>query len=82
MKQKGHYYFGSLLGLSLITALGGLLFGYDIAVISGAIPYLENYFTLDSSGKGFIVSSALIGCIAGVVFAGRISDRIGRKSPC
>ncbi len=81
MKQKGHYYFGSLLGLSLITALGGLLFGYDIAVISGAIPYLENYFTLDSSGKGFIVSSALIGCIAGVVFAGRISDRIGRKIP-
>jgi sugar porter (SP) family MFS transporter len=81
METKGHYYFGSLLGLAMITALGGLLFGYDIAVISGAIPYLENYFSLDSSGKGFLVSSALIGCIAGVVFAGRISDRIGRKIP-
>lgn len=63
----------------LIAALGGLLFGYDTAVISGAIGFLQEHFQLDATLKGWAASSALFGCVLGVSGAGVLSDRAGRK---
>jgi len=68
-----------LLKITIIGALGGLLFGYDTAVISGAIGFLETKFSLDVNQKGFAVSSAIFGCVLGVAIAGYIADKIGRK---
>jgi sugar porter (SP) family MFS transporter len=61
-------------------ALGGLLFGYDWVVIGGAKPFYEVYFHLTSPQlQGWAMSCALIGCLAGAIAAGRLSDRFGRK---
>ncbi len=61
-------------------ALGGLLFGYDWVVIGGAKPFYELYFHLNSPQlQGWAMSCALIGCLAGAVAAGALSDRFGRK---
>ena len=65
--------------ISLVTALGGLLFGFDISVISGTIPFIQQVFELDETMKGWVVSSALTGCILGASYAGRLGDRFGRK---
>jgi len=65
--------------LSVVAALGGLLFGYDTAVISGAIGFLRSYFNLGPAETGFAASSALLGCILGAGIAGPLSDRFGRK---
>lgn len=68
------------LGLvSFVAALGGFLFGFDTAVISGAIGYLKAQFALTAGMEGWLVSSALIGCVVGVSAAGFTSDRFGRK---
>jgi sugar porter (SP) family MFS transporter len=62
------------------AALGGLLFGYDWVVIGGAKPFYEIYFHLASPElQGWAMSCALVGCLAGAVAAGRLSDRFGRK---
>jgi len=63
----------------MVAALGGLLFGYDTAVISGAIGFLKIRFGLDPAWTGWTASCALIGCIIGVSVAGMLSDRLGRK---
>ncbi len=63
----------------IVAALGGLLFGYDTGVISGAIGPLEARFNLNPKGVGWAASCALVGCIFGAAFAGTISDHIGRK---
>lgn len=68
-----------LIMVTLIGALGGLLFGYDTAVISGAIGFLETKFQLSPNMKGWAVSSAIWGCILGVALAGYVADKIGRK---
>ncbi|NUQ65671.1 MAG: sugar porter family MFS transporter [Pirellulales bacterium] len=65
--------------LASVAALGGLLFGYDTAVISGAIGYLAERFSLNEHWTGWAAASALVGCIIGAAFAGVLSDRIGRK---
>jgi MFS transporter, SP family, xylose:H+ symportor len=65
--------------ISLIAALGGLLFGYDTAVIAGAIGFLRDKFLLDAAEMGWAASSALVGCIIGCSVAGVTSDGIGRK---
>lgn len=62
-----------------VATLGGLLFGYDTAVIAGAIGFLQQHFELTPAMKGWAASSALLGCVIGVAFAGRFSDRAGRK---
>ena len=77
-----------LLKLTLVATLGGLLFGYDTAVISGTVSSLESFFVLpfglDELGAnarlGFVVSSALIGCVIGGIFGGLISKKLGRKN--
>lgn len=65
--------------VTLIAALGGLLFGFDIAVISGIILPVKTQFQLTASQEGWFVSCALLGCIAGVAVSGTLSDHIGRK---
>lgn len=82
MKNKSYIF-----GITLVATLGGLLFGYDTAVISGAVESLRIFFIepynlpLDQANalEGFVVSSALIGCILGASFAGWLSQRYGRK---
>lgn len=63
----------------LVAAIGGLLFGFDTAVISGALPYVVSDYGFDTFMEGWFVSSALLGCIIGVIFSGKLSDWKGRK---
>lgn len=67
--------------ISLISALGGFLFGYDWVVIGGAKPFYEQFFQIANIPhlQGWAVSCALIGCILGTVISGALSDRYGRK---
>lgn len=69
----------SLIGLAGIASLGGLLFGYDTAVISGTLSMVKTQFALNAVMEGWYVSSALVGCVIGVSFAGWLSDQYGRK---
>ena len=62
-----------------IGSLGGLLFGFDTAVISGTFSFIEQYFSLNEIEIGWFTSSALIGAIIGAVVSGSLSDRFGRK---
>lgn len=83
-QQKINFY---LPGITIVATLGGLLFGYDTAVISGTVSSLRHVFVdplmlpIDQANalEGFIVSSALIGCVIGASFAGFISQKSGRK---
>jgi SP family arabinose:H+ symporter-like MFS transporter len=68
-----------LVRVALIGALGGLLFGYDTAVINGATQYLALDFRLSSAQEGLAVGAALLGCIPGALMAGRLADRFGRR---
>jgi SP family arabinose:H+ symporter-like MFS transporter len=68
-----------LVAITLVATLGGLLFGFDMAVISGVLPFVKNQFSLSAATEGWFVSSALVGCIIGVSFSGDLSDRLGRK---
>lgn len=76
MKKRNPYY---LTLITAIAALGGFLFGFDMAVISGAVPFVQQQFDLSAVQEGWFVSSALIGCVIGVAFSGELSDRFGRK---
>ena len=77
--MKSAVNFGYLIFLSVVAALGGFLFGYDTAVISGTITQVARLFQLDAMQQGWYVGCALIGSIIGVFFAGMLSDRLGRK---
>ncbi|WP_026695553.1 sugar porter family MFS transporter [Peribacillus kribbensis] len=76
-KSGGNTKFVSL--VSLVAAVGGLLFGYDTAVISGAIQFLQEKFSLSSFMVGWAVASLIVGAAIGTGFAGKLSDRFGRK---
>ncbi|MBD5179926.1 MAG: sugar porter family MFS transporter [Bacteroidales bacterium] len=78
--MEKEYKFGYILLLSIIAALGGFLFGYDEAVISGTVAEVSKQFSLSSLGKGWFVSSALMGAIFGVLGGGALSDYFGRKN--
>lgn len=69
-----------LLFITIISALGGLLFGYDTGVINGAQFYLSKFFELNDALKGWVVGSALIGCFVGALIAGKLSTKFGRRS--
>ena len=77
--MKSTVNFGYLIFLSFVAALGGFLFGYDTAVISGTIAQVTQLFQLDTLQQGWYVGCALIGSIVGVLFAGILSDKLGRK---
>ena len=68
----------SAVRIASVAALGGLLFGYDSAVINGAVDSIQKHFDIDNATLGFAVASALLGAALGAVMAGRIADRIGR----
>ncbi len=72
---------GYLIRISLVSALGGLLFGYDWVVIGGAKPFYEKFFDITGSPnlQGWAMSSALLGCIAGAMISGILSEKYGRK---
>lgn len=85
MEDKGSKAY--VIRVTLIATLGGLLFGYDTAVISGTVESLRHFFIIPmglaefeaSAMEGFVVSSALIGCIIGAAIAGWLSQQLGRK---
>ncbi len=80
MKAKPSLYNNSyVLTLSVISATGGYLFGFDFAVISGALPFLKHAFNLNEYGEGFVTASLAAGCIAGCLLAAFISDKWGRR---
>lgn len=66
--------------ISIVAALGGLLFGFDTAVIAGAVHYLKPFFQLNDAEIGLVVAMASIGCIPGALFAGGLADKFGRKN--
>lgn len=70
---------GYIIFLSVVAALGGFLFGYDTAVISGTISMVVSQFNLNVTMQGWYVGCALIGSIFGVSIAGIVSDKFGRK---
>src|SRR5665647_698712 len=70
---------GYVVLISVVAALGGLLFGFDTAVISGTINFIQPYFGLSEAGLGWAVSSLLFGSIGGVFIAGKAGDHFGRK---
>jgi len=76
MKQKVSAY---VVFLAVVAAIGGILFGYDTAVISGTTEIVKMQFGLSTGGEGWYVGCALIGSIAGVLVAGMLSDFLGRK---
>ena len=69
-----------ILKVAIVASLGGLLFGYDTAVIAGVIGYLQIKFNLSPLMTGWAASSAIWGCVIGAMFAGVLSDRFGRKT--
>lgn len=78
---EAKYNWSYLLSITLVSALGGLLFGYDYVVIGGAKPFYEPFFGISGSAfwQGWAMSCALIGCLGGSVLSGWLSDRFGRK---
>jgi len=83
MKEQNKINTKYVLFLALVSAMGGLLFGYDWVVIGGAKPFYERFFDITSSAtyQGFAMSSALFGCLIGAAFAGYFADKYGRKIP-
>lgn len=68
-----------IIAISFISALGGYLFGFDFAVISGALPFLRTTFGLTPWWEGFLTGSLALGCIVGCLIAGALADKYGRK---
>ena len=74
MKGRSYLYF-----ISLVATIGGLMFGFDVGIISGAIPFIQPYFGWDELQLGWGVSSILVGCIIGAFGTGALTERYGRK---
>lgn len=68
-----------IVGIAFIAALGGYLFGFDFAVISGALPFLRPQFALTAWWEGFLTGSLALGCMVGCLVAGQLADRYGRR---
>ena len=79
--KENRYNWTYLISISLVSAMGGLLFGYDWVVIGGAKPFYEPFFGITENAflQGWAMSCALTGCLAGSVISGWLSDRFGRK---
>ncbi|MFC9617647.1 sugar porter family MFS transporter [Streptomyces sp. NPDC056723] len=69
----------SVIVITGVTAVGGFLFGFDNGAISGTAGFIQDRFGLSAGGLGWVTSSIIVGCIIGVVIAGRLSDAVGRK---
>lgn len=79
MSQSHRYHTGYIIAISFISALGGYLFGFDFAVISGALPFLRTQFGLTAWWEGFLTGSLALGCIVGCMIAGALADKYGRR---
>lgn len=77
--ERTSYNTSYIVGISFVSALGGYLFGFDFAVISGALPFLQTQFGLDAYWEGFATGCLALGAIAGCLVAGKVSDRYGRR---
>jgi len=77
--MRASYNWTFLITVSLVTAMGGYLFGFDFAVITGGLPFLRAAFGLDSFWEGFTTGTLALGCIAGCLFAGSFADKYGRR---
>jgi len=75
VKGRTYLYF-----ISLVATIGGLMFGFDVGIISGAIPFIQPYFGWDELQLGWGVSSILVGCIIGAFGTGSLTERYGRRS--
>lgn len=75
--KKGNYRF--VVVAAVITAIGGLLFGYDTGVISGAILFIRDAFSLSSTAQEIVVSAVLIGAVIGASISGILADKYGRR---
>jgi len=75
--RKSHYIFF----ISMVAAFGGLLFGFDIAIFSGTIPFIQPYYQLSEAQLGWTGSSLYVGCIVGTLLTGYATDHFGRKLP-
>ncbi len=73
------YHHTYILGISFISALGGYLFGFDFAVIAGALPFLQKQFALDAYWEGLATGVLALGAIAGCLIAGKVADKFGRR---
>ncbi|KAA1259137.1 D-xylose-proton symporter [Rubripirellula obstinata] len=71
---------GFVILISVVTTIGGFLFGFDSGVINGTVDGLKTAFNSDSVGTGFNVASMLLGCAVGAFFAGTLADKVGRRS--
>ena len=78
-EEENRFKSNYIITISFISALGGYLFGFDFAVISGALPFLQKQFVLDAYWEGFATGSLALGAIAGCLFAGSYSDKYGRR---
>jgi MFS transporter, SP family, xylose:H+ symportor len=78
-KDKNGIKHGYILSISFISALGGYLFGFDFAVIAGALPFLKQQYSFNEYWEGFATASLALGCIVGCLIAGAVSDKYGRK---
>jgi len=80
MNERPAYNMRFIWTTTLVSAMGGLLFGYDWVVIGGAKPFYEKFFNLTTPSQvGWAMSSALVGCLIGSLVSGGLSDRFGRK---
>ncbi len=77
VRREGHLFY--TVALSFVAAVGGLLFGFDTGVISGAISFVTLHFQLSAHQTGFAVSNLMIACTIGALIAGPLTDRVGRK---
>ncbi|HEX7458519.1 MAG TPA: sugar porter family MFS transporter [Ginsengibacter sp.] len=79
MKPNHSFNAAYIIRISFISALGGYLFGFDFAVISGALPFLQKQFVLNAYWEGFATGSLALGAIIGCLIAGFVSDKYGRR---
>lgn len=79
MNNQYHFKPGYITGISFISALGGYLFGFDFAVIAGALPFLKEQFGFNEVQEGLATATLAVGCIVGCIIAGTVSDKFGRK---
>src|SRR4051812_43666390 len=79
MQSTALYNHKYIIGISFVSALGGYLFGFDFAVIAGALPFLREQFALTPVMEGFLTGTLALGCIVGCLVAGNVADRYGRK---
>lgn len=79
MQGKRHKFSGFSLFISLVAAIGGILFGYNTSVIAGALVFIAKEFSLTTFQQELVVSTVLLGCMAGAFAGGILADQIGRK---